>query len=364
MTESITIRGDDNSDERAVVLSIPRRSFGDFIQGLLGEPRRIERKYKFRFVVDLNNIANLDAVVMQRVTQQHQARLIDFQARIYFENGTRKTLPSREALLSFGDNSYVKTIGISIVWIFLIQFPHSKIPEKQAIRFRAFSRRRLEEERFNARFSDFDELSSMQIEIEHTEVTWGDDVFNHLDREIVALRDDPAILEVISIRLNRALQSGYTILMYFSLVFVLLFSDWRRHYQVSAQLIKEKIAELSKTADPIAAIGQKLDFYFGEVAANSGSYFFVIVFEFALFILLLVAANSLSDSFRTVALRPPSVILNSATRKLVEKQKQDRDLWIGVILVAFIINVLAALALNPIAPYIFSLFEKTFALLS
>jgi hypothetical protein len=164
--------------------------------------------------------------------------------------------------------------------------------------------------------------------------------------------------------LRRVSESGYSALVYFLLVFVVLFLDWKRHYQTSAQLIKEKIAELSRTADPIAAIGQKLDFYFAEVAASSGSYFFVIVLELALFILLFAAAINLSSSFQRVAFRPPFVILNSATRRSFEQQKRNRDLWIGAILVAFIINILAALALNPVAPHIFSLFEKVVGLLS
>src|ERR1051325_267555 len=118
----ITVQDDAREQEDALTLSIPKRSFGDFIQGLLGEPRRIEREYNFNFLIDMNCLSNLDQIVMQRVTQQHVAQLIDFQARVFFENGTRKTLPSREGFLSFADSSTNRTIGISLSWIFLIQF--------------------------------------------------------------------------------------------------------------------------------------------------------------------------------------------------------------------------------------------------
>jgi hypothetical protein len=176
---------DETSDEKEIItLNIRKHDFGDFLQNLLGEPRTTEKHYDASFVIDQNWISNLDSVVMQRV-RQNSAQLVDFRCRIFFESGAIRTLTSREAMLSFGDNSQDCSVGIQISWIFLIQFPHSTAPERQAIRFRAFSNiNYLYATEPKSRPLQESDRSRIRISIENTELTWGEDIFNHLNNLI------------------------------------------------------------------------------------------------------------------------------------------------------------------------------------
>lgn len=136
MADDAISLGPSEAGSEIVTLNIPRRDFGQFIQGLLGEPRTIERRYEHKFVIDQPWIQNLDAIIGQRCSQ-NVSKLIEITAKIRLESGVTKTLNSRAALFAFSDISDSPTDAIDISWVFLIQFPTKKVPERQVIKLRA-----------------------------------------------------------------------------------------------------------------------------------------------------------------------------------------------------------------------------------
>ncbi|WP_128925437.1 hypothetical protein [Bradyrhizobium guangxiense] len=74
----------DDSSETVGALTIPLESrvLGEFISGLLGQSRSIERQFlDRRFEIDFNWLLNLDQIISQRLASQNQAKLVSFSAK-------------------------------------------------------------------------------------------------------------------------------------------------------------------------------------------------------------------------------------------------------------------------------------------
>jgi hypothetical protein len=173
-------------ENRELVISLEPNLLGDFILGLLGQRRSIEQHFNDRyFLVDLKWLLNLDDIIDQRISAQNAGTLVSFGAKIYFDDGRITNLTSRIAFRSFHDISSRIAIGLDLGWTHLIQFPNVKVPEKQEIRFRAFTDLRAASQKPNAKASTFFLASSEQkqelyFSVSFTDLTWGEDMANHV----------------------------------------------------------------------------------------------------------------------------------------------------------------------------------------
>lgn len=176
-------------------LTIPLEAhvLGEFISGLLGQSRLLERRFiDRRFEVDLSWLLNLDQIIAQRLSSQNQAKLVSFTARFYFANGKTITLEDHNAFVSFYDLSNELSTGVDLRWSYLIKFPLAKLPEKQEIRFLAFTDKDIEKQKPHERKETKSFVStgsrdgSLSIAIHFTDVTWGEDIYGHMVNYIVA----------------------------------------------------------------------------------------------------------------------------------------------------------------------------------
>lgn len=78
---------DDGSKD--VVLSIPRRSLGEFLAGLLGNKREVSKEFDCRFKVNLQWLHNVFHLVEQRIASQNNGKLINIKAEMFYENGKK-----------------------------------------------------------------------------------------------------------------------------------------------------------------------------------------------------------------------------------------------------------------------------------
>jgi hypothetical protein len=98
----------DHSDY-AVLLPCTPDEFGDFVSGLLGKPQTIEKSIFGEFEVTRDAVANTFHLVNQRIDQQNEAPLIQFTARIEYDDNSSVLLNS---LQDFGN--YILDNGIQM----------------------------------------------------------------------------------------------------------------------------------------------------------------------------------------------------------------------------------------------------------
>lgn len=163
-----------------IAIPLDPKILGEFIANLLGQRRSIEQMFgDRRFEIDMDWLLNLDQVIEQRIIAQNTGTLVSFSTTIYFANGRSLTLEGREAFRSYNDMSNDISVGIDMKWSYLIKFPLAKIPEKQEIRFVAFTKRevvyRQLDRKLSRSFVTFDsDQERLGYFIQFTDVTWGE----------------------------------------------------------------------------------------------------------------------------------------------------------------------------------------------
>lgn len=170
-------------EEEEILLSFPvaKKDLGDFVSSLLGQQQALERTYPINFEIDHAWLINLNECIDQRISQQAECQLVNFNAVIYFDNGTKRSINSLESFRAYIETKPLISIGVKISWEYLVNFPKKRHPEKQQISFTAFTSIPREDS-FRTTLgklidSEKDASDSfINIQIDHTERTWGDDV--------------------------------------------------------------------------------------------------------------------------------------------------------------------------------------------
>lgn len=116
-----------------ITIHVPDSHLGEFITRLLGQPQNIRKTFPAIFQLDHSWFNNLHYLLTQHISQQHRHELIQFSAKIYFEDGLVRTLNSAEAFTSFAEVQPIKSIGCRMTWTFLLSFASKSAPEKQQI---------------------------------------------------------------------------------------------------------------------------------------------------------------------------------------------------------------------------------------
>ncbi|MFC1685328.1 hypothetical protein ACFL0R_07675 [Pseudomonadota bacterium] len=181
-------------EETAITLPVQNKELGTFLCGLLGQPQSVEQEFTHSFNIDHEWLLNLHEVINQRVHQQAHAHLLNFKAVIYFKNKMKRTLTTVEAFQTYKEMQQQCSIGVQIEWSYLIQFPNSKVPEKQLISFIARSeslptpKKTMPSEdpvlRLLYRTRGYREANYIHYRIDYTERTWANDIENLLSDTI------------------------------------------------------------------------------------------------------------------------------------------------------------------------------------
>lgn len=192
-----------NSNDTVITIPINKHQLGDFISNLLGQKQSLERTYDLTFEIDHEWLMNLHEMIHQRISLQANSTLINFSAVIYFENGAKRTITTIEAFRGFHETKPEVSNGVKIVWEYLVQFPNRTHPEKQQISFTAST---IVVDKSHPPFSTliskiieyaFSESgdSLINVQIDHTERTWGDDIENIISSCIVDVSSKPSLTD-------------------------------------------------------------------------------------------------------------------------------------------------------------------------
>jgi len=162
--------------------------FRDFIAGLLGRPQTITRYLPGPYEVNRTDIESLYHLVDQRVSSQNDATLIQFTARIVYDDDSSVLLNSFTDFMHYNEVKPLISTDVHLGWTFLIKFRNKDFPEKQQIdvsfttdNSQLLTKKRARE--FGAYgLSEFVPyvmrrvLNSISIRISHTDRTWGTDI--------------------------------------------------------------------------------------------------------------------------------------------------------------------------------------------
>lgn len=151
------------------------------ILSLLQQPRSIEATFRYRvFTIDYDWVRNLIAICEQRMSQ-HKYNMLHFLCKIYYINGRVDIIPTNEAFDAYINKQISISVGIDISLVYLVYFSDNQGPEKQEIRFQAFTE---ENYKYFITPKQTSYGSIIHYSISSTNHTWGEDMDGHIRRHI------------------------------------------------------------------------------------------------------------------------------------------------------------------------------------
>ncbi len=166
------------SDNSHVVLQVETKKFQEFIGSILGKPQTIRKLFRGPFRIELSNIENLHALIEQRIEQQNTGNLVQFTARIFYDDSSSVLLNSLEELRSYNEVKPIVSVGVHLSWTYLVQFQDKDSQEKQEIQvtFLGSNRREgggFDDDEIGFMFLLSPKFGRIQLQINHTARTWG-----------------------------------------------------------------------------------------------------------------------------------------------------------------------------------------------
>jgi hypothetical protein len=335
--------------EGTVVLPCEPDQFRDFIAGLLGRPQTISRRISGPFEVTRRDIENLFHLMEQRVSSQNDATLIQFTARIVYDDNSSVLLNSFADFQAYSEVKPLVSTAVHLSWTYLIQFRNKKVPEKQQIDI-SFSGSSHEDADtivhtgggLVIRSGHTDQIS---IRISHTDRTWGTDIESLLSGHVELLLKPATGMRALA---NK--YSGKVGLCVGILVFI---SALVAGFNVTDQFIEKYMAMArsfqSSGATSFEAVAQRVDFLISVIA--SGMWTRYAFYVTGLFILSIIAAIILGGIVTSYAEseRPSFVVLTKRAEEDRTKRlaRYERNWWI------FTASVLGSLILSVIGNFIF-----------
>ena len=196
------VEGSQDEEVHVTLPCTPDR-FAEFIAGLLGRPQKITRRFRFLFHIAQNEVESLHYLLVQRITQQNQATLVQFVATVTFHDKSSVRMNSFDDFCNYNEVRPLRSSSLTLSWIFLIRFHDRHQPEKQEINVRFAIPRSTDDYEFYGYDYDFFPFGrhlvesyapgSVFVEINYTARTWANDIDNLTKGHMDTLKnhDDP-----------------------------------------------------------------------------------------------------------------------------------------------------------------------------
>lgn len=342
---------DDGEKQFSIVLPCDTQQFGDFVSSLLGKPQTIMCAYSGPFEVNRHDIENFYHLVIQRVTQQNEATLLQFTTRIVYDDGSSVLLNSLQDFQDYAEVRPLVSTGVHLSWSFLVKFQDRKIPEKQEIDVSIVS----EGERVLGDGCSFPFVVpgvapvGIATRISHTARTWGADIEAMLSGHIRTLIHPLGSVKRFIRRHNGWIGLGVGVALFLSAIGSSFYTTNRvlENHVAAAHALSQQDPTLPATTSA------KVDFLIDTLGSGMWPrYFYYLACFLALALVVSVVAGIWTSA--TADRNKPSFLLLS---KRAETRKQhlmakERRSWLAFT-TSLVVNLIVGVAGNYTFAYFF-----------
>ncbi len=337
--------------EASVVLPCRPEDFKSFISGLLGRPQTISKGFRGAFDINPEHIQDLHSLLTQRIHQQNKASLIQFTARVVFDDNSSVLLNSLKEFMTYREVRPISSTQLHVTWSFLVEFQDKQVPEKQEIEISFVASGGpipiYGDDEFPIFMSTkFASGGFINFRIRHTARTWGADIEALLSGHIKNILVPPPKLREFAWKHSEKIGLGVGITFFAAALF---FSFW-----TASQLWNYQNLQIADYLGDAVQLPTKLDFILQTISSGIWSkyYFSVIVFLIISMALSIILGIWVGNSANTD--KPSFIILTEQSKRNKEKRlnKYHKKLFF------FILSLISSIATGVLANYLFHYFWK------
>lgn len=341
--------------ESQITLPVSQERLVDFISGLLGKTQTRGKRVRGPFVLTYDDILNTYSLIEQRIKKQNEANLTQFSVSINFDDNSHVRLNSLSEFKSFTEIKPLACTSVTLTWIYIVEFMQKSEPEKQQIDITFNSPLIKKGENLSVfEFSD-DEIifsprwSGIVFSIDHTERTWGNDIFSLLEGHIQKFVDDKRKFRKLIGKYSAKIGVAVSALIFIGTLIAIYFN--------TVDFINQNIANYENKTQGTASIqhiSDKLNYVIKiyidgiwEIYTIKHLGFVVFSFVFSIFLGIWVTSKA---KHRTQSF----ILLTDKSKSLYEdyKKLRDRD-W-----VLFYFSVIVSLGVGILSNYIFNTYIR------
>lgn len=344
MNQSILQKAPDRT--YTIALPCEPEDFAGFVSSLLGKPQTITNMEKGAFEIRKEDIINSYHLIFQRISQQNDAHLLQFNVRLVFDDYSSVLLNSLDDFIAYNEIRPIYPVQAHLSWSILLKFKDRLHPEKQEIDlgFVASGHHTLSfmEDDMSSVFMRGTERGGISFRIRHTARTWGADIESLLTGHARHL----LLPESPSLKFART-HSGKIALLASSVFFLGTVAGC---FFTAEQLALDQINSVSDLMNTAGEIERKVNRLLEMTAEGFwGKYFFAVlvfvVLSFFTSVILGMWVSSSAENYR------PSYILitKKADQIKVEKDNRYRFRWfsfIGSIGTGIVVGIVSNIIFN------------------
>lgn len=302
-----------DKDQKELSLYLEDEHLGEFISSLLGQPQAISKSFYKPFKVDHSFFKHLLALIFQRLEQQNEFEMVDFVAKISFDDGIERKITSIESFNSYSETMSLISVRLFISISLLIKFPSKKIPERQNINF-VFDSNMDSNDNNTILESSNKKTGIVIIDIEHTERTWADDMLTMIEKSLDGIWIEENFIFKTVMKIVGLLSSKGFLLFSMLLSIIMLFYST---YTKSSNDVIEDLNQLSiQTSNNLELINEKLNFI-SKILVDRSDYSGTNLMLFSVSIPFLVILISILKEF--IKPYPSYVVLTKSTQDFMSK---------------------------------------------
>jgi hypothetical protein len=295
----------------AVVLPCSTHDFGTFISGLLGKPQTISNMVRGPFEITREDVSNVHSLLIQRVSQQNDAVLTQFTAKLIFSDDSSVLLNSIEDFSAYNEVRPIACLALHLSWVFLVKFNDKSHPEKQQIdlSFLAGRTSPLIDRDVPIALVESD-TGFIFYRISHTARTWGTDIDALLISHIKGI-----VNEIPKVRKWLAKHDGKLALSAFCILFLasIIGSFAASTFFVAQQ--RTAVANLHELTPVSVVTPQQMTYLLDVVASGTWERFLLTTVTFLLLSLVVSIGISVWIAFTADNLPPSFLLLTKASEK-------------------------------------------------
>ncbi len=340
----------DSGSEGKVVLPCSSEDFRNFISSLLGRPQTISKNFRGAFDITAEEVQDIHSLITQRVNQQNKASLVQFTAKIVFNDNSSVLLNSLDEFMTYREVRPISSQQLHLTWSFLVEFQDKQIPEKQEVEVSFIASGMpfplYEDDIPIIVSSKMSKGGFINFRIRHTARTWGADIEALLSGHIKNILVPPPKLREFAWKHSSKIGLGVSLAFFIAALF---FSFW-----TASSLWNSQQYQISKYVGDSTQFDLKIDFILETISSALWAkyYFSVIVFlalSIAIAILLGVWVDSAADTYK-----PSFIVLTEQAKR---ERKKHLDKYHNK-LISFILSIGSSVVAGIVANYLFHYFWK------
>jgi hypothetical protein len=328
-------------NQQSISFPLDEDAFREFITSLLGQPDVVEGLIEGSFEIEMGGFEHLDHIINHRIESQNQASLLEFRAKLFFDNESSMSFNGIQSFTNYKEQRPLICEGFIFTWSYLIKFNNKQVSEKQEISIFSVPGENSLENKDESK----DLTPRIDYSIRCTDKGWGIEIAELIRNCLLGfIRTNSSPIN----KLRKLILENFELVKYSLFFLTIVAMSWFSSIQTDPKLKECRIlaSQADKFIKANISSNEKLDFIAKIVSLcmqkDSPSFLYIFLLTIAPLVAVIFGPNLIYRFIKFPDYRFLIFTEHSKRQrdKYFRKINEQRTFWIVTILISLIIGIL------------------------